>query len=121
MVLNAIAMKYVIQFRCFDFYMDEQYAPASPLVNVFFPVDAVVPGKKSAINSDVFIKSKPPPPQPSSPVKRQNKFIKGGPLYGYSFLSTSEWIPTPFVPEGTYRDMFNMTYADYKQQLMCKN
>jgi hypothetical protein len=33
-LLNAVAMKYVRQFRCLDFFMDDQALPASPLISI---------------------------------------------------------------------------------------
>jgi hypothetical protein len=109
-LLNAIAMKYVFRFCCFDFYMDEQFAPVSPLVNVFFPKDS----SKTKTTSELFVKSKPKPkPKPNmdTPSLRQNKFIKGGLCYSFPFLSEQY---KQSKSKSTSSSPSLMTYADFK-------
>jgi len=56
-LLNAVAMKYVIMYRCRDFFLDEQVIPAdhpSPLLKILTEEDDAKPDPKNAItNTDL--------------------------------------------------------------------
>jgi hypothetical protein len=114
--LNALAMDYVIKFKCRDFFMDDEISPIpSPLIEVTREVEKI-DEKKSEENkvshrniysgqqqeNDVFIKKKPVKKQESdkedSNTKKQpleekkevqyyrNRFIKMGRAEDFSFL-----------------------------------
>jgi hypothetical protein len=77
-ILNAMAMKYVIMFRCWDFFMDELVVrePRSPLIKVHL-VEEVKPNPyiPKKIENSPFAKFKKPNTDVLPPVLKQRVTI----------------------------------------------
>lgn len=82
-VLNAVAMKYTIVYRCRDFFMDESITgEPTKLMNIHFEKEY----KK--ILSTSYVKTKPNPNKKGEKKedKIRNKFIYAGKMNNYSIL-----------------------------------
>jgi hypothetical protein len=102
-LLNAVAMKYVKTFRCFDFFMDENFdfLKPSPLIKIFYHDDDKTKKISSKFqlqknDKDIFIasaekKKKTFLKETSKEISKQiNKFIKGGKINEFSFLKKNK-------------------------------
>jgi hypothetical protein len=109
-VLNGVAMKYAITYRCRDFYMDENTIEyfISPLVDIygdFLKTDTNDENKKKIENyrnESVNAKLK----KNKIKMVSTNKFICLGKIYNFSFLNER----SSTQPQ----DENKMSYSDYK-------
>jgi len=101
-ILNAMAMKYVIMFRCWDFFMDELVVrePRSPLIKVHL-VEEVKPNpyipkkienspfakfKKNEIMLSTILKNKTSLKSVVEKDKNRNKFLYLGKIQNMNFI-----------------------------------
>jgi len=126
-LLNAVAMKYVIMYRCRDFFMDENVLPdnhksalihapeeatkTTSTTNFTIPDDAPFAKLKStsAPKKESDLKS-------NQPQKQTNKFIHAGPVRNYSPLQKPKKVnPLNGFKSNAIPPQI-MTYKQYKQQ-----
>jgi hypothetical protein len=126
-ILNSVAMKYVLLFRCLDFFVDNEVTPndkCSPLIDIHF-TEETKPTKnetteekaekdimRNKLKDAPFIKYKKTTNDTSQkqPKKQEvkeyirNRFIYLGKMANYSFLQKPEKNKTPMKFTSKYLD-----------------
>ena len=96
-ILNAVAMKYVIIFKCRDFFMDESVVPKqhiSPLISIHFPAEVQTTNPSTNPNSkNLFIKrnhtkdtTSTKPMETKKPEYKKNTFLYLGKTNNFQVL-----------------------------------
>jgi len=114
-LLNALAMNYVVQFRCLDFFVDEVVLPerASPLLPLHAVVDEAENKKKNQDkeegadfqafvkeHSHAFVQRKPAVDKERKVLPAivvRNHFVYKGKVSDYSFVQKMASVPVPLV------------------------
>jgi len=130
-ILNAGAMKYVVHFRCLDFYADENTRPNNTMSRLFQEKEKE-PEKKAAFSkpaSDLpFAKLKNYQQEQSTtaPIKefQKNKFVYLGRISNFNVLQKANKSKPPPPPiqiemsqdfDGTSTQMEVFNYREYKK------
>ena len=138
-ILNAVAMKYVIMYRCLHFFIDEFVIPKeypSPLIDLYFKEKAEPKEKRE--NHTHFIKRKTTMKEVSNqyengklkslePEKVKNKFIYLGKIANFQWIQpvpkkmkvlakfTSPLLENIIKESGVQRETMN--YSDFKTKV----
>ena len=138
-ILNSVAMKYVILYRCRHFFIDEFITSdekCSPLIDIYFKEKVETKEKKE--NQQHFIKRKTAMKEvsnqykngklkPLEPEKVQNKFIYLGKIANFQWLQTvskkqkvlakftSPLLENIIKDSGVQRE--SMNYSDFKTKI----
>jgi len=138
-ILNAVAMKYVIMYRCRHFFIDENIVPKeypSPLIDLYFKEKSEPNEKK--MDQSHFIKRKMSMKdksnqyengklKPLEPEKLQNKFIYLGKIANFQWTQpvpkkqkvlakfTSPLLENIIKDSGVQRE--SMKYSDFKAKV----
>ena len=138
--LNAVAMEYVLKFKCRDFFVDETLSPVpSPLIQIMKDgnkeenKEGNKKGNKegknihATSNQNVFIKTKRPVEKGPPPVEKiKNKFIKMGKIDNFSFIQRPKKVNIFANTKTGFDDMFSrehktqtetFSYKDYKKKI----
>jgi hypothetical protein len=137
-VLNAIAMKYVLLYRCRDFFIDESVVPkdkCSPFIKLYFRDEPkkVLDNKPTITNPFARLRKENPntkthPEQKKEPEKMKNKFLYLGKMNNALLLQpapktrkvlakfTSPLLETIKMESGVQRE--TMSYKDFKKSLV---
>ena len=119
-LLNAIAMKYVITYRCVDFFVDEEYMQ-SPLIKLYFTDDVKPTNKNTVVTDGPFIKhntnkkSSELTNEKKSSEKEynRNKFIFMGKMLNFQFTQKTKKTNIPAIKP---KETILMSYSEYKTQ-----
>lgn len=131
-LLTAAAMKYVVIYRCRDFFMDSNYVPADRPSNITLAIKALDDSKKKEkeiknkdvekikgpfVRNKVYSSSIERKPEPKAAVQNEkhiNKFSYMGKLANLSILRK----PKPVHKTNGFKtellDFGNMSYEEYK-------
>ena len=133
-ILNAVAMKYVVTFRCIDFFIDEKYY-ISPFLKLYESVETKETHTQKRIhqqnNSIRKIHSQPlpvtkPPTTTTTTTKEpepmtiKNRFLYQGKIANFSF---TQKIPKKrvIIKHNTMNELFEknpqMSYSEFKKSL----
>lgn len=138
-ILNAVAMKYVIIYRCRHFFIDEFVIPKehpSPLIDLYFKEK--IESKEKKVDKSHFIKRKTTMKEVSNqyengklkllePEKVQNKFIYLGKIANFQWIQpapkkqkilakfTSPLLENIIKDSGVQRE--TMKYSDFKTKV----
>jgi len=134
-ILNAIAMKYVITFRCLDFFIDEKYH-TSPFLELYEKEQLKETKTQLRINQqnntikntlksqNIPLKTKtnkpsePPAAPDSDPITIKNRFLYQGKIANFSFCQKIQKKRTIIKPTTIYNELFEknpqMSYRDFK-------
>jgi len=128
-ILNAVAMKYVVTYRCLDFFMDEAtISPhTSPLLDILVREERREQTKKvktmknilGSDENDPFVKFKGPGPNPNSVTKpptaaaaapelHKNKFIYMGKMRNMDLLRR---VPKPVLKVGRGKTQYDAMFS----------
>jgi hypothetical protein len=134
-ILNAIAMKYVITFRCLDFFIDEKYH-TSPFLELYEKEHLKETKTQQRINQqnntikntlksqNIPLKTKTNKPSeipaPAAPMTIKNRFLYQGKIANFSFCQKIQKKRTANKPT-IYNELFEknpqMSYRDFKNSL----
>ena len=129
-ILNAVAMKYVVTFRCIDFFIDEKYY-TSPFLKLYESVETKETHTQKRIHqqnnsirqihNQTLPMTKPPTTAAAEePMTIKNRFLYQGKIANFSF---TQKIPKKRVTikHNTLNELFEknpqMSYSEFKKSL----
>lgn len=129
-ILNAIAMKYVISFRCLDFFIDEKYYK-SPFLKLYETTETKEMHTQKRIHQQnnsirqtysqpLPVAKQTPAKEPTEPITIKNRFLYQGKMANFSFIQK---IPKKrvIIKHNTFNELFEknpqMSYSEFKKSL----
>jgi len=89
-LLNAAAMKYVRIYKCADFFIDQEYSPSSPLIQLEKDQDTSEEKKKKSLQGPFIKKQKPEIKKIVSELFYRNRFVNLGKIVNCNLLQKQQ-------------------------------